>query len=294
MLSAGLICARKAAALKPRSAKFNVQLGLIHFERGEIEIAKSAFQRTIEIDASNGLAWHMLAHITHQEGRIDEALEQSEKALSLGHKDAEDFRAMMLWRWESMRKDLERVSAVSATIPECPIFSAGKGNLCPAKLFWLARSRGLVTSSNSAGLFASSPRMRKRYLLRFSRDCFGFLGKCVGVWRESEIHREGSTASAGGLRDPIFSLPVQTGMVPAKPYLRAPREGPRLEKPSWKPCRGVCWSGIPSIPTAWLAMLLWKDVRCADGTGNRSLLIANFAAATAGGHPSLGFFRFGE
>ncbi len=72
----------KAATLNPADASAHYNLGLIHQGRGELDEARSRFQRAIEIDPEELDAHFQLGRIARAEGRLPDAIKHFEQVVA--------------------------------------------------------------------------------------------------------------------------------------------------------------------------------------------------------------------
>ncbi len=77
MLRAALICAKRALALEPGSAKFNLLVGALLYRHGRHDEARTHIEKALSLDGSLGPAWNILANICREAGRFEEALDTS-------------------------------------------------------------------------------------------------------------------------------------------------------------------------------------------------------------------------
>jgi cellulose synthase operon protein C len=74
---------REAAALEPRSARVQLQIGEILFHRGLMLDARKALEQAVELDPALGEAYHLLAYVYGDIGEEEAATKASERANTL-------------------------------------------------------------------------------------------------------------------------------------------------------------------------------------------------------------------
>jgi len=73
---------RKAVTLNPADASAHYNLGLIHQQRGELELAVERFKRAVEIDPEEIDAYYQMGRIARQQKRVAEAIGYFEQVVS--------------------------------------------------------------------------------------------------------------------------------------------------------------------------------------------------------------------
>jgi tetratricopeptide (TPR) repeat protein len=72
----------EAATLNPRDAGAHYQLGLIHQQRGQDELAAERFRKAVEIDPMEVDAHYQLGRLARRQGRLPEAIAHFERVVS--------------------------------------------------------------------------------------------------------------------------------------------------------------------------------------------------------------------
>ena len=71
----------EAATINPRDSSAHYNLGLIHQNRGELDLARERFQRAIDIDPDELDAYYQLGRIARAQGRLPEAIGHFEQVV---------------------------------------------------------------------------------------------------------------------------------------------------------------------------------------------------------------------
>ncbi|HEY0004311.1 MAG TPA: tetratricopeptide repeat protein [Pyrinomonadaceae bacterium] len=72
----------EAATLNPADASAHYNLGLIHLQRGELDQARTRFERAIEIDPEETDSYFQLGRIARAEGRLPDAIKHFEQVVT--------------------------------------------------------------------------------------------------------------------------------------------------------------------------------------------------------------------
>ena len=75
--------ARRAVELDRRNADYLNSLGIAHSENQEVEAAEDAFRRALKVRPTYAEAHYNLAKLLRQQGRLDQALAEYERAHAL-------------------------------------------------------------------------------------------------------------------------------------------------------------------------------------------------------------------
>jgi len=84
----------EAATINPRDSSAHYNLGLIHQQRGELDLARERFQRAIDIDAEELDAHYQLGRIARAQGRLSEAIGHFEQVVQRDQSHAQQ----EIWR----------------------------------------------------------------------------------------------------------------------------------------------------------------------------------------------------
>ncbi|MDX6530093.1 MAG: hypothetical protein QOH41_2383 [Blastocatellia bacterium] len=84
----------EAATINPRDSSAHYNLGLIHQQRGELDLARERFQRAIEIDPDELDAHYQLGRIARAQGRLPEAIGHFEQVVQRDQSHAQQ----EIWR----------------------------------------------------------------------------------------------------------------------------------------------------------------------------------------------------
>lgn len=84
----------EAATINPRDSSAHYNLGLIHQQRGELDLARERFQRAIDIDPEELDAHYQLGRIARAQGRLAEAIGHFEQVVQRDQSHAQQ----EIWR----------------------------------------------------------------------------------------------------------------------------------------------------------------------------------------------------
>ena len=84
----------EAATINPRDSSAHYNLGLIHQQRGELDLARERFQRAIDIDPDELDAHYQLGRIARAQGRLPEAIGHFEQVVQRDQSHAQQ----EIWR----------------------------------------------------------------------------------------------------------------------------------------------------------------------------------------------------
>jgi tetratricopeptide (TPR) repeat protein len=84
----------EAATINPRDSSAHYNLGLIHQQRGELDLARERFQRAIDIDPEELDAHYQLGRIARAQGRLPEAIGHFEQVVQRDQSHAQQ----EIWR----------------------------------------------------------------------------------------------------------------------------------------------------------------------------------------------------
>ena len=84
----------EAATINPRDSSAHYNLGLIHQQRGELDLARERFQRAIDIDPDELDAHYQLGRIARAQGRLSEAIGHFEQVVQRDQSHAQQ----EIWR----------------------------------------------------------------------------------------------------------------------------------------------------------------------------------------------------
>ncbi|MDX6385970.1 MAG: hypothetical protein QOK48_3543 [Blastocatellia bacterium] len=84
----------EVSTINPRDASAHYNLGLIHQQRGELELARERFQRAIDIDTEELDAHYQLGRIARAQGRLAEAIGHFEEVVQRDQSHAQQ----EIWR----------------------------------------------------------------------------------------------------------------------------------------------------------------------------------------------------
>ena len=84
----------KALALNPKYADAHYNLGKLQYERGEKEKAIASFRKTTELNPVHAEAHHNLGNAYHDAGRTEEAIDQYEKVIRINPYYADAYYAL--------------------------------------------------------------------------------------------------------------------------------------------------------------------------------------------------------
>ena len=84
----------EAATINPRDSSAHYNLGLIHQQRGELDLARERFQRAIDIDSEELDAHYQLGRIARAQGRLVEAIGHFEQVVQRDQSHAQQ----EIWR----------------------------------------------------------------------------------------------------------------------------------------------------------------------------------------------------
>jgi tetratricopeptide (TPR) repeat protein len=84
----------EAATINPRDSSAHYNLGLIHQQRGELDLARERFQRAIDIDSEELDAHYQLGRIARAQGRLPEAIGHFEQVVQRDQSHAQQ----EIWR----------------------------------------------------------------------------------------------------------------------------------------------------------------------------------------------------
>jgi tetratricopeptide (TPR) repeat protein len=84
----------EVATINPRDSSAHYNLGLIHQQRGELDLARERFQRAIEIDPDELDAHYQLGRIARAQGRLPEAIGHFEQVVQRDQSHAQQ----EIWR----------------------------------------------------------------------------------------------------------------------------------------------------------------------------------------------------
>jgi Tfp pilus assembly protein PilF len=84
----------EAATINPRDSSAHYNLGLIHQQRGELDLARERFQRAIDIDPDEIDAHYQLGRIARAQGRLTEAIAYFEQVVQRDQSHAQQ----EIWR----------------------------------------------------------------------------------------------------------------------------------------------------------------------------------------------------
>jgi len=93
----------KAARMIPENPEVHFALGTVHVLREDLELAIKEFKRTIELDSHYADAYNNLAFSYLKSGRLDEAIQASEKALQEVTYETPE-RALTIIGWAHYKK----------------------------------------------------------------------------------------------------------------------------------------------------------------------------------------------
>lgn len=73
----------KVLELEPEHAAAHINLGTVHYNRGEFDQAEFHYRQAIEVDSRYALAWFDLGNVLDETGRLDEAVKAYKTAIVL-------------------------------------------------------------------------------------------------------------------------------------------------------------------------------------------------------------------
>ena len=117
------------------TANHHANLGTILMERGDLEGARTGFERAVELDPGHYVAQGALIHLHLQEGRLDLALQAARTLMKVGHRfDPEVYTmaAQLFLRTDQMREGQEVFRELSRSRGSVPLVHAGLGFLLRA------------------------------------------------------------------------------------------------------------------------------------------------------------------
>lgn len=115
----------EAATLNPADASAHYNLGLIHQQRGDLDAARSRFEKAIEIDENEVDAHYQLGRIARQQQRLGDAIKHFEQVVARdpGHSQYEIWREVgstyiEAGQYEDARNTLEQFLERRSSDPE--------------------------------------------------------------------------------------------------------------------------------------------------------------------------------
>ena len=71
---------QRVVALSPEWIEAHINLGVAHYQTGQLDEARQAFRRAVDLDPANGISRYNLGCVLEELGEIEEAIEQLRRA----------------------------------------------------------------------------------------------------------------------------------------------------------------------------------------------------------------------
>jgi tetratricopeptide (TPR) repeat protein len=110
LLPSAVECYRKVIDMVPNWIEAHINLGVAHYQMGQLAAAREAFQSAVQIDPGSGISRYNLGCVLEEQGDIDQAIDHLRRAASImpTHADAHFNLALAYEKKNERRLALEQ------------------------------------------------------------------------------------------------------------------------------------------------------------------------------------------